>query len=377
MKRAVSVIIAVIFALCFPVCSFAEEGDEDNMNIIMDDVSSQLEEYIDDDVHSELEENGIDMSNPESISGFSVSSILNYIFGIFSEYLGEPFGILGKTTALALICLLIKSIAPDSENISRAFSVTAVLCCVSISLDCINLVVDKILNSLDAVNSFMLSYIPVYASIIATSGSPSAASSYYITLFSVSEVITYIADKIFMPLISIVFAVSIVAAINPQLSLSSVSSNIKSLVQLLLGVLMTIFVGVLSMQSVIGISSDSVGAKAAKFAVSTFVPVVGGAVSDAYQTVKGSLGVIRSGVGGFGMIIILFIVIRPVIFTVIVRLVTMLGGIIADIMGEKELSSLLKSTSAVISIALSVIVTVSVVFIVSTAVLMLAGVNSN
>ena len=55
----------------------------------------------------------------------------------------------------------------------------------------------------------------------------------------------------------------------------------------------------------------------------------------------------------------------------------MLGGIIADIMGEKELSSLLKSTSAVISIALSVIVTVSVVFIVSTAVLMLAGVNSN
>ena len=64
---------------------------------------------------------------------------------------------------------------------------------------------------------------------------------------------------------------------------------------------MTIFTGLLSIQSVVGSSADTLTSKTAKYVISNCVPVVGGAVSDAYSTVKGSLSLLKNGIGGVGI----------------------------------------------------------------------------
>lgn len=54
--------------------------------------------------------------------------------------------------------------------------------------------------------------------------------------------------------------------------------------------MMTVFTGLLSIQSIVGTSADTLGVKAAKFVVSNFVPIVGSAVADAYTTMRSGLG---------------------------------------------------------------------------------------
>lgn len=377
MKRLFCFVTAIIVMLCFPKAAFAQAEENEELNSIMEGINSQLEDYIDDDVAESIEENEISLEDPESISEFSVSKLLDIILSKIYELSGKPFLIIGKITAVALMCVLLKSFVPDNNSVSKAFSIVSVICAVTMVLESVTQCVEAVISSLKGINAFMISYIPVYASVIATSGSPTSAGSYYVTLFSLCEIITLIANKVFLPMMSIVLAISIIEAINPSLSFCRVALSLKKLINWLLGAIMTIFVGVLSIQSIIGVSGDSVGIKAARFAVSTFVPVVGGAVSDAYSTVRGSMGIIRSGVGGFGIIVVLFIVLQPIILSALLRLVTTICAIICEILDEKELGLLMRNTSAVISMCLSTIVCVSLVFIVSTAVLMLAGLNLN
>ena len=134
-------------------------------------------------------------------------------------------------------------------------------------------------------------------SIAVGSGNLTAAGVYNIILVLIAEIAVQIASGFLMPLLSLCIALAIVDSLNPTISLSSIIEGIQKAVTWSLGLMMTIFVGLLSIQSIIGNSADSLSVKAGKFMVSSFVPVVGGAISDAYTTLKGALVYLRVELG--------------------------------------------------------------------------------
>ena len=79
---------------------------------------------------------------------------------------------------------------------------------------------------------------------------------------------------------------TLVSAINPSLDLGSLAESVKKLVIWVLGIVMTLFTGLLSIQSFAGAAADNLSARAVKFAASSFIPVIGGSVSEAYSAVK-------------------------------------------------------------------------------------------
>ena len=80
-------------------------------------------------------------------------------------------------------------------------------------------------------------------------------------------------------------AVTLVSAINPSLDLGSLAESVKKLVIWVLGIVMTLFTGLLSIQSFAGAAADNLSARAVKFAASSFIPVIGGSISEAYSAV--------------------------------------------------------------------------------------------
>ena len=178
-----------------------------------------------------------------------------------------------------------------------------------------------------------------------------------------------------MPFLSIILAISLVSAINPNLQFGGSAESIKKACQWILGGLTTIFVGLLTIQGMTGTATDSIITRTAKFAASSFIPIIGGAVSEAYSTVYSSLGVIRTSVGTIGIIAILIMVLQPVITIIATKFVVSLAQIISGLFNQQECCDFFKSTNAVLSIALSVVICFSLIFIISTAVLMLMAMN--
>ena len=156
-----------------------------------------------------------------------------------------------------------------------------------------------------------------------------------------------------------------------SLTAKPLTDGIKKVVIWLLGLIMTIFIGVLSLQRSISVSTDSIALKAVRFAVSSSVPFVGGAVSDALATVKTSVQLIKSGIGSFGIIAGASILLPVLINTLIYKLFLFIGKTIGDIFGNESVTNMIKSGENVMSIILAIISCFFVFVTVSTALVLI------
>ena len=93
--------------------------------------------------------------------------------------------------------------------------------------------------------------------------------------------------------------------------LKRIAGTLKWVVTTVLTVLLLAYVGYLTVSGVVAGTADAVAVKAAKFTVSSMVPVVGGILSDAAETVLAGAGILKSAVGVFGMLAILSMCLVP------------------------------------------------------------------
>ena len=114
-------------------------------------------------------------------------------------------------------------------------------------------------------SNFMMFYVPVFAGVIGAGGSLTSASVYNIGVLLVAEVAVQIATKFLLPLMGLMFAMSIIETINPGISLNGITNAVKKTIQWILGLVMTLFVAMITIQSIVGTSADSVGVRTAKF----------------------------------------------------------------------------------------------------------------
>lgn len=117
----------------------------------------------------------------------------------------------------------------------------------------------------------------------------------------------------------------------------------------------TIFTAVLSLKSIFSSSVENVSSRAVRYTMSSFIPVVGGALSEAYRTVHGSVGVLKSGIGVFVIISIITVFI-PVIIRLLLWLFTInMCKALAESTLTHSPTMILSTTSTVLSLMLSVV----------------------
>ena len=127
------------------------------------------------------------------------------------------------------------------------------------------------------------------------------------------------------------------------------------------------------MQSLLGNAVDVSTNKTVKFVVSSFVPVVGSALGDAFGTVQGSVKLLKSGVGAFGLLAIGFIFFPVLAQCLLWQVTVIVCASIADVFDLKEIAGLLRAISKVISLLIAILLCSIAVLIISTIVMMGIG----
>ncbi len=381
MKKAITTLLAVLICLCLyaPKVS-AEESPRESPSEIADELGIDLS-GVNDNLTPEakeiLEENGLTVDNTEAVTEITPKKIFAYIGSEFKKSLVRPLKTLASLLAVILVAALIESMQDSIPNksLSKIFGVICVLISVGLISETVT---ESISRSADAISSggrFMIGYVPVFAGITASSGSVTSAAAYNMLVLVAAQTAVQISGEMMVPALSVCMAMGIVEAINPDFKLSGITEALKKAITFALGFIMTIFIGLLSLQSIVGASADTLGVKAAKFVVSNFIPVVGGAVSDAYATVKNSLGLLRGGVGFIGIAAIFVMILPPILDIIAMRLVFGIADIVTELFGVTQVKILVKNTGWILSTIFSILICFSVMLIISTAILMLVGLN--
>lgn len=365
MKRIICIIIAaaVLFTMGITACA---EDIADELDIDMDSIQN-----------STAEEYGITPDNTEVMTELSPKEVFAYILETLADKVKYPIKVLAALTAVIFAGSLISGIGDglSSKPLERVYGIVSVLVCTGVVSAPVSKCIDTTAKTIISGSEFMIGYIPVYAGIIATSGGVTSAVSYNTILLLVAEAAARLATDCIVPAMSVCMALGIIEAVNPSFRLTTLTDSITKAVKFILGFIMVIFIGLLSLQSIIGTSADTLGVKAAKYLAANCIPVIGSAVADAYTTIKSSLGILRGGTGFFGVAVIFLTVVPPLTELIVMRAAIAIAQVIGELFGVKNIDILLKNASSVLSMLFSVMVCFSVMFIVSTAIMMLIGLN--
>ena len=367
-----------------PVSAQESDDSEGEYQQIFDELlqesdADRLFGQLPEDTQKLLEKNGIDGVDSQSVLELDFWDILKGGWASLTSAASQPVRTLAVTVGIILLCALLNSMKSSFQNqtFERMFSVVSVICVSSALISPIARMIRDTAGLLKEMSDFLMGFIPVYVGIVTASGKPVSAMTCSAALIGVMQVISRLAATVLVPLLAVYMAICLIGAACQEIDMSGISRMIKNVVVVTLTFLMTVFVGLLSLQGTIASSADTVTVKTAKFAISTFVPVVGGAISEAFNMVQGGLGVIRSAVGAFGIISIAAAFLPPALSILLMQGALAIAGGVSDALEVKQVGTLMKSAASVLSLLLSILLLFAVLFILSVSVMMaLSGVSA-
>ena len=217
----------------------------------------------------------------------------------------------------------------------------------------------------------MASFVPVFSAFLAAGGAVASGAAYQVFVLFLTECIMQLSGGILFPLLQTAAALGIADAVNPKLNLGRLVGGMRTAVTWVLGFIMAMFSGLMTVRSFVASAADSLAAKSVKLIASSAIPVIGSAVSDAYGTVQGSIQLLRTGVGAVGTMVILCLVLPPLAALIAYRAVFWLMHLFAEMAGAKQIAQLYQNSLAVLSAAFAILICFAVMLIVSSAIMMI------
>lgn len=381
MKRIfVSAILILLFGLCLFQTVYAQDNDEQNR--IYDEQQSMsgadgLFAALDDETKESLRRIGIDSPDADILSQTDIGKILSEIATLLTLHGKTPLSCLGISIGIMLLCALVEgcSLSLHEKAQGTVLSLVGPLSLTASIIIPICQTIGRVCEVLNGVSGFMLLYIPVMAGLMIASGQEVSGASYYGIMMTVGQVVSQLSSKLVMPLLNIFLGMSVTSAISPRMNLKAFCDTAYKIAKWVLTFVTILFVTLLTVQSLVTSSMDAVTNKTLRFAVSSFVPVVGGTLGDALSAVSGSLKLLKSGAGVFAIIGASFIFLPVLLECCVWQFSLLCTSAAGDMFGLKQFTSLLGAVSKVISMMIAMLVCLMLIFIVTTVIILLVGKN--
>lgn len=207
-------------------------------------------------------------------------------------------------------------------------------------------------ETIGKMNTFSQALMPVMAALTAATGRVSAAAARQGATVLFSQVLLSAINQLLIPLVyAYVAACCAYAAVGNE-GLKKLSGILKGTVTSILTTILLAFVGYLTVSGAIAGSADAAAVKATKMAISRAIPVVGGILSDAAETVLVGAGVLRGTVGVAGLLVVLAICIGPFLQLAFHYLVYKLAAALTGTVADPRLSGLMDSIGSAFGLVL-------------------------
>ncbi|WP_308588452.1 stage III sporulation protein AF [uncultured Merdimmobilis sp.] len=303
------------------------------------DITEELEEIGAEELYGQLpsetqqllEEFGIEEISPETLLSLEPGKFFQIGWAYLKDQIKKPVATMGTILAAVLLLAFLETTKTAFWDgaLTPVFGTVAVLTVAAAVADPIIGCITQAAQAVRDCSLFLISFIPAFAGVLTAGGQPVTATTYNLFLFGTCQVLSRVMSAVIVPCLGVYLAFCLVGSAAPELHITSAASSLKSLVTWAMGLLLSIFVGLLSIQSVVASGADSVTAKTAKFLIGSFIPVVGGALSDAYLAAQGCIRLLKTTLGGFGILVaavtFLPVLLKTTAWYLMVHLVSLAG----------------------------------------------------
>lgn len=331
----------------FNISNFIDEANKYSNDILKD---IDIQELLNNAIKGELDTN----------------QLLKNIFPLLGTEIKEALKVMGSILIIVLIHSVLKSISDNLNNKSVAqitYYVQYILIATVIMTN-FSSIITLTKEAVGNMISFIQLLFPLLMTLMLASGSVVSVNLVQPIILFIINLISNIFQSIIIPIILVGTALAIVSKISDRIQIDKLSKFLKSSSVWVIGILLTIFVGVLSIEGTLGSSVDGITAKTAKAAVSSFIPVVGKVLGDAVDTVIGCSAILKNAIGIVGVIVVIAICITPILKLAIITIIYHLTAALCEPIADSKIVSLITQMADIFKILLAILCSISVMLII-------------
>ncbi|TRM12676.1 stage III sporulation protein AE [Lentibacillus cibarius] len=305
-------------------------------------------------------------------------SIKNILWGLVEFMLHELIQngkLLGKLLVLTLFSVMLQTIHTTFERsaVSKVAYYIVYIVLIFLALNSFYVAVSYANDAIDTMKSFMIALLPLMLGIMATLGNVMTVSFFHPIIVFLINISGVLVSKFILPLLFLAALLLIVSNLNENYSVSKLANLFKQVGMGTLGIFLTIFLGVMSVQGATSAVQDGVAMKTTKFITGNFIPVVGRTFTDATDTILSASLLLKNAIGIAGVLIVILIAIFPAVKIFAIALIYKLAAAILQPIGDGPVISVMDTISKYIVFVLASLLAVTLMFFLAIVILVAAS----
>ena len=380
-----SIILLLIGLFFFSYNSQLAYAEDNNYNVISnDEINGDLEGLYDYISTMKSDFELINDLDPVSYiknyittgkGNLSFSKICDAVISLLFKEVKTVLSMCITIVVIGIICSLIKNLqsAFSSDSISEiAFYACYALMIIVLTRTFI-ISLDLAKDIITEISGFMSKLLPILVVMLGVAGGFTESATMDPIVLGTTIIIPKIYLNIILPLILITFVLQFTNNISTEPKISNLCSLVKSAVLWIQGLILTVYIGLLTVRGITASTIDAVTLKTAKFTIDNFIPIVGKTFSDAIASVAGYSLIIKNAIGSVGLIVLILIIIYPIIKIFLSSIILKISSSLLEPIADKRITKAVFSAGDSLVLILSSVLCVSLMFFVLIAMMVSAG----
>lgn len=391
LNRKISVILLVIICIFILTAIIMTDEKLSAENLAMDELQKELEENVD----KSLED--IDFSDlvqfENSFSGFTYEGGITQLFkdilsgeynGGFADTFNLIINMLGVSLkgflpllvtliAIAVVFSIVSGLTSGfmSNSTTEIIHFVCYSAMIVILMTEVTFLITSSVKTIKNMSAFMEVIFPIMLTLVTALGGIATTATYSPMMTVLSVGVAKIISNIVLPCFIATMALSIVGFISKDIKLNKLTKFFKSAGEIIIGVVFGLFTTFVTTNGISGAITDNISIKSAKFAIASYVPILGGYLSEGLDLAVASVMLVKNAIGVGGVIFMLSIVLAPVVKILIFSLgLKLVAGIIEPI-GNKRMSEIIYVISKNLTLLVVAILGMAFMFFIMIILIML------
>ncbi|MCM3236968.1 stage III sporulation protein AE [Heyndrickxia oleronia] len=283
--------------------------------------------------------------------------------------------LLGSLIILTIFSMFLQSLhqAFEQGTISKVAYAIVFIVLTILALNSFHVAIEYAKNAISMMTNFILAIIPLLLALISTSGGITSAAFFHPVILFLMNTSGVLVQYIVLPLLLLSTILSIVSTLSDQYKATQLAQLLRNGSIGLLGIFMTIFLGVISVQGTATAVTDGITIRTAKFVTGNFVPVIGRMFTDAADTVISASVLLKNTLGIAGVAIVLIIAAFPAIKILALAFMFKFTAAIIQPIGNGPVIKCLDTISKNMVYVFAALAIVALMFFLSITIIIVAG----
>lgn len=295
------------------------------------------------------------------------------LMGILGREILSSAPLIGKLLVLAVLCAVLGQLqVAYGGNVGKTAQVMTYLVLLSLALTSFREALNVATGTIDKMVGLMQTLFPVMLTLLISMGNLTSAALFKPLIMGSLTVLATMIKTVVLPLFFLAAVLRLFNHISDQFKLGKLAGLLEFVGKLSLGVIMTVFIGVMTIQGVTGGVADSVVFRTAKYSAD-LIPVVGKFFKDAVELVITSGLLLKNAVGIIALLAIIVMVVAPLVKLLAMILVFRISAALIEPLGEKALAESLQDMSKSLLLILVTVAAVAIMFFMTVSVVIGTG----